>query len=149
MRISAHHLLALCSITLCQAAESSWDKVKELKSGAEIRIIRKGVREPLLARFDDANDERVLIVAKNAQMAVQKEEVERLDARPPQKSGPKKATTTNTATTTNPDFTPHPPGGVPVPRTSYGSSVSFGSGKGEFETIYRKVTPPAKLPAQQ
>jgi hypothetical protein len=146
MRISVLRLCALFSLTLCHAADNSWDRVKELKSGSEIRIIRKGLREPLLARFDEANDERVLIVSKNAQMAVEKDEVERLDARPAPKPGAKKATTTSTATTTNPDHTPHPAGGVPVPQTSYGSAVSFGSGKGEFETIYRRVTPSGKLP---
>lgn len=37
-------------------ADSSWTKVKELKSRAELRIYKKGAHEPINATFDDAND---------------------------------------------------------------------------------------------
>jgi len=119
-------------------ADDPWDKVVNLKHGAEIRIYKKGAKEPLLAKFDEANAERVLIVGKDSQMAVAKEDIERLDARPQPKAPPRKTSTSTTVKTTDPDYTPHPNAGVPVPGTSYGSSVTFGSGKAEFETVYRR-----------
>jgi len=120
------------------AADDPWDKVVNLKHGAEIRIYKKGAKEPLVAKFDEADAERVLIVSKDSQMAVAKDDMERLDARPQPKTPPRKSSTSTTGKTTDPDYTPHPNAGVPVPGTSYGSSVSLGSGKAEFETVYRR-----------
>lgn len=135
-----HALVALClAVAPLWGADDAWIKVQELKHGTEIRIYRKGVREPVVAKFDEANGERVLIVGKNSQSAVSKDDIERLDARPAAVPGVKKSTTVSTAKTVDPDYTPHPPGGVPVPSTSYGSNTTFGGSKPDFETVYRRV----------
>ena len=47
-------LLLLSAAALAAAAENSWDKVKELKSGAEVRIYEVGKPTPLEARLDEA-----------------------------------------------------------------------------------------------
>jgi len=54
----------------CSAAavEKSWDKLKELKSGTELRIYKKGV--PILAVMDEATDDRLLVVVKNEQVVI-------------------------------------------------------------------------------
>jgi hypothetical protein len=54
--------------------------VKELKSRAELRIYKKGAREPINATFDDATDDRLIVVVKNEQVAIPKEDIDRLDA---------------------------------------------------------------------
>ena len=144
--MTRHPGLLLLTSALAFAADNPWTKVQELKHGTEIRIVRKSSRELLLARFDEANEERILIVAKTSQMAVAREDIDRLDARPASKTPGRKLTTESTAKTTDPDYTPHPPGGVPVPGTSYGSNVSFGGGKPDFETIYRRVAPMPRHP---
>ncbi len=126
---------------LAAAADNPWDKVKELKSGAEVRIVRKGVAQPIEAKFDELTDENVLIVLKNEQKAIPRDEVERLDARP--KSGSRMTTETKT-TTDRPGAAP--PQGKPtekpnIPGQTYSSGVNIGSKPG-YETIYRRTSPP-------
>ena len=71
----------LLAATVLLAADSSWTQVKELKSRVELRIYKKGAREPISATFDDANDDRLIVVVKNEQVAIPKEDIDRLDAR--------------------------------------------------------------------
>jgi uncharacterized sporulation protein YeaH/YhbH (DUF444 family) len=124
--------------TVLWGAENPWAKVRELKSRSELRIYKKGVREPLMATLDEVNEDRILIVVKNEQMSVAKDDIDRLDARPSGKT-PSKVVKETTVKTTEPDYTPHPPGGVQVPGESYNTSVSRSSGsKPDFETVYRR-----------
>src|SRR5689334_6181734 len=120
--------LSFCAIALTAlAADDPWDKVVNLKHGAEIRIYKKGAREPIVAKLDEANAERIVVATKDSQMAVAREDVDRLDARPTPKGPVSKTTATASVKTTDPDYTPHPNAGVPVPGTSYGSSLTLGS----------------------
>ncbi len=133
-------LLALLAVSVLLGADNSWTKVQDLKHGVEVRVYRKGVSEPLIVKLDEVNEERILVVSKNAQMAVAKADIERLDARPLAKTAPRKVTTESTAKTVDPDYTPGPPGGVQVPTTSYGTVTTWGGGsKPPFETVYRRV----------
>lgn len=132
--------LILTASMLLFAADNPWTKVQELKSGSELRIFKKGAAQPVMATFDEANDERMVVVVKNKQMAVAKEDIDQVDARPPAKKTPRKLTVDHTVKTTEPDLAPHPNAGVPVPGTSYGSSLSTGGGsKPPFETVYRRT----------
>jgi hypothetical protein len=119
-------------------ADNPWTKVQELKSGSELRIYKKGSMQPVIATFDEANEERVIIVVKNVQTAVPKEDIERIDARPAAQKT-RKINSESTAKTTNPDYTDTGSHSVPVPGTSYSSSVGMsGSPRPDFETIYRR-----------
>jgi uncharacterized sporulation protein YeaH/YhbH (DUF444 family) len=124
------------------AADNPWAKVQELKSRSELRIYKKGAREPLMATLDEVTEDRILIVVKNEQMSVPKDDIERLDARPTAKT-PSRVVKETTVKTTEPDYTPHPPSaGVQVPGESYNTSISrSSSSKPDFETVYRR--PPA------
>jgi len=51
-------------------AEDGWAKVRQLKSGAELRIFKKNAKQPLLAKMDEANDENLIVVLKNEQVAI-------------------------------------------------------------------------------
>jgi hypothetical protein len=62
-------------------ADNPWAKVQELKSRSELRIYKKGAREPLMATLDEVTEDRILIVVKNEQMSVPKDDIDRLDAR--------------------------------------------------------------------
>ena len=125
------------------SADNPWAKVQELKSRSELRIYKKGAREPLMATLDEVTEDRIPIVVKNEQMSVQKDDIVRLDARPTGKT-PSKAVKETTVKTTDADYTPHPPAGVQVPGESYSTSVSRSSGsKPDFETVYRR--PPAAV----
>lgn len=63
------------------AAEDSWVQVRELKSGTDLRIYRVNTKEPLLARFDQASDESLIVITKNGQVSIPKEQIDRLDCR--------------------------------------------------------------------
>lgn len=131
-------ILAAAAVLTMLAADDGWDKVRELKSGAELRIQKKGSAQPLLATMDEANEDRILVVVKNEQMAIPKDQIDRLDARP--KGGSR--VVKETKTTSNPPGNPSPTeqriGGGPVgPSGSSSSSLSFGS-KPNFETVYRR-----------
>ena len=63
------------------AAGDGWSKVKALKSGTEIRVFQAGIKEALVGRIDEADEERLVLVLKNEQRAVFKADIERLEAR--------------------------------------------------------------------
>jgi hypothetical protein len=125
------------------AADDPWAKVKELKSGTEIRIYKKGGGAPLIGKVDEARDENLTVVLKNEQVTIEKNAIDRLDFRPAKPGG---RVTTETKTTRNETVDPKPPAGMahgaPVPGgASSSTSVSFG-GKPDFEVLYRR--PPQK-----
>ena len=126
------------------AADDSWEKVRELKSGTELRIFQHGNPKPLLANLDEATEDKLVIATKTEQRAIAKEEIERLDYRPNPKGGSKVTRETRTKIS-NPAAEPVPPVSVPsrpnVPQQSQTSSVTFGGGKPDFETIYRRFVP--------
>lgn len=120
--------------TLLLGAETSWSKVKDLKTGAELRIYKTGARKPMNATFYDATDDRLIIATKDQQIAVPKGDIDRIDARPV--SAPRKPSVEKTQTQTDPDYTPGRPfAGPSVPGSSSSSNVSWGN-KPNFETIY-------------
>ncbi len=128
----------LLAATAAFAADDAWSKVKELKSGTELRVFKKGSIQPILAKSDDVTEENLLIIVKNEETAIPKDQVDRVDYRPS-----KARVTTETKTkTTDPDTTPGPPGhGSLTPGSSTSTSVGIGS-KPDFETIYRRPSPP-------
>jgi hypothetical protein len=119
------------------AADDGWTKVRDVKSGTEVRIIKKGSREPVLAKMDEANDERVVVVLKNEQVSIAKDQIDRFDARP-NKPG-SRITRESKTTVSNNENQPSTPGlrTAPGPSTSVSSGLSIGS-KPDFETIYRR-----------
>jgi hypothetical protein len=138
------NLVLFLAVSALFAADDPWAKVKELKSGTEIRIVRKGVAQPLEAKFDEARDDSIVVVVKNEEKAIPKEEIDRLDYRPKPGSRVTRETKTKTDTADG-----EPPAGMahgaPVPGQSQSTSVSIGSKPG-YETIYRRQSgaPPKK-----
>jgi hypothetical protein len=128
-------------------ADNPWNKVKELKTGTELRIYKTGAKQPILAMMDEATDDRLVIVVKKEQMAIDKDEIDRIDFRSPKSGGSR--VTKDTRTTLDPPGQvagPAPRGGGSSggPTTNSSSSVNFGS-KPDFETIYRRSSaPPVK-----
>ena len=125
-------------------AADPWAKVKDLKSGTELRIYKVGGKQPILAKMDELTDESLVVVVKNEQTAIAKEAIDRIDYRPPQTGG--RVTRESRSTTDLPEpVGPRPTPGASVPGNNSTSSVSMGS-KPEFETIYRRTSAP---PAQK
>jgi hypothetical protein len=123
------------------ASDDPWNAVTKLKSGAEIRVLKKGSMQPVMGKFDEADADRLLMVVKNEQIAIPREDVLRLDARPAQAGGRVKVE--SKTTTNDPQRAKEPPAGMhpePVTGTTTTSGLSF-TGKPDFETVYRR--PPA------
>jgi len=143
-RIALLLITAALAAGTATGAEDPWVKVQALKSRAELRIYKKGAREPLMATLDEADGERIVIVVKNQQLAIPKEDIDRLDARMVVKE-PRKFVKETTSKVTEPDYTPHPPAGPAVPGESTSTSFSHSStSKPDFETVYRRPVAPPK-----
>lgn len=130
----------LIAAALAYAAGDPWAKVKDLKTGTELRVYKVNAKQPILAKMDELTDESLVVVLKNEQMAIPKDQIDRIDYRPPAK-GPR--ITKETKTTMDiPNQQPVGPGptpaGPPLPGTSSSSGLSVGS-KPDFETIYRRT----------
>jgi len=119
-------------------ADDSWKKVQDLKSHSELRIYKKRTREPLNAMLDEANEDRIVVVVKNKQVAIPKDEIDRIDARPGKTA--RKVSVDSTTKESDPDLTPHPNPSIPVPGSSSSSTVSYGGdSRPGFETVYRRA----------
>jgi len=129
-------LLVLAAITVL-AADNPWRKVRELKSGSELRIYKRGATQPVMATMDEADDERLIAVVKNEQVAFAKADIDRIDSRPETKGGRMVKTTTTTNTELHDKVAAPGPQGQMGPSSS--TSTSFGNRpKPDFETIYRR-----------
>jgi hypothetical protein len=130
-------LLVLAAVTIF-AADNPWSKVRALKSGSELRIYKRGASQPIVAAMDEADDERLIAVVKNEQVAFAKADIDRIDSRPETKgSRMMKTTTTTTGETHDKVAAPGPQGGV---GPSSSTSTSFSNRpKPDFETVYRRV----------
>lgn len=131
-------LFALASLAVF-AADNPWDKVRQLKTGTEIRILKRGSSKPVIGTMDEADDERLILVIKNEQLAIQKDDIDRIDFRPAGKPRATKEThTTETDTSQTSPVGPQPKGSQPGPSTS--TTTTYGGGsKADFETIYRRT----------
>jgi hypothetical protein len=131
-------LFALATLTAF-AADTPWDKVRDLKTGTELRIFKKGSRQPVVGAMDEANDERLVLVIKNEELAIPKDDIDRIDFRPATKSHAVKETrTTQSDSTQTTSVGPQPKGSQPGPTSSTTTSISTAS-KPDFETIYRRT----------
>ena len=138
MRLLIVFVMALTAF----AADNSWTKLSDLKTGTDLRVYRTGNKPPVLATFADVNDENLIVLVKNTETAIPKDDIERIDARG--KPG-KPTVTTETRSSDEP-----PTVGAPNIHQQEGlsnnssSSVSFGGGKGDFQTVYRRNISTAK-----
>lgn len=142
-------LYSLCIASALFAADDPWTKVKELKSGTELRVYKKGSAQPLNVKMGDLTDENLIVINKNEETAIARDLIERIDYRP---SG--KPRLSSESKTGSRDTTGDPKAVIPAPNSRGGGSgtstetstnVSVGS-RPEFTTAYRRpaASPPKK-----
>jgi len=131
LRIAAIWLTAVTVV----GAEDPWTKVRELKSGTELRIFRKGAKLPVLASMDELKEDSLVVVGKNEQTGIPKDEIDRIDYRPSQSGGRLKRETKTIVEA--PSTRATRPQDSATPSGSSSTSVTIGS-KPDFETIYRR-----------
>ena len=127
--------LAITAFLALHAADT-WSKVRDIKSGIELRILKVGSKQPILAFMDEANEERIIVVVKNEQVSIPKDDIEQLDARP-HKGGRKVVSKSETKVEDPKPPTAPVPSGPQRPTVSSGGGLSF-EGKPGFETVYRR-----------
>jgi len=134
-------MLLFCGALLANTADDPWTKVKAIKSGNELRVYKKGSTQPLLVKMDDATDERLLVVNKNEQTSIAKEDIDRIDARPTNKRAVTKEVkeTTGDSNSDPRSAIPGPQPNRPGPTSSSSTTFSTG-GKPDFVTVYRRPT---------
>lgn len=121
-------------------AGDDWGKVKALKTGAEIRIYKKGSVQPVLAQMDELTDDNLIVLVKKSQMAIPRDQIDRIDARPAQTGGRLKSeTTTKESFPDAKSAAPNGGRGPDVPGSSTSTNVSVNS-KPDFEMVYRRPT---------
>ncbi len=117
-------LLLAC---LAALAGDDWAKVKALKTGSDLRVFKKASTQPILAQFGDLTDDNLIVIVKKTETAISRDQIDRIDARPP--SGSRVTKEKSTKETVNPDGSTS---------TSSGGGLSMGS-RPDFETVYRHL----------
>ena len=123
-------LLLLASLAAFSADD--WAKVKALKTGAELRVYKKGSAQPIPAQMSELTDDNLIIILKKTETAIPRDQIDRIDARPSGGRPVTKETTTKDGI--GPDGSPS---------SSESSGLSIGS-KPNFETVYRRSPGPPK-----
>ena len=141
-------LLFFGAALLAFGADDPWAKVKELKTGTELRVYKKGAVQPLLVKMDELTLDNLVVIDKNAQTAIARDLIDRVDSRPSGKSRVTKESTTkvNDGVGDPKAVTPGPQQqGNPGPATSTTTSTGISWGpKPDFETVYRRPPSPPK-----
>jgi hypothetical protein len=77
--------LLVCSIGPDADKEASdpWDKLTNIKSGSDLRIYRKGAAEFTAAKSAYVTERKVVVIIKNTETAIDKNEIDRVESRPP------------------------------------------------------------------
>jgi len=134
-------LVILAAVTAF-AADDAWTKVRDLKSGTELRIFKKGGMHPIIATMEEAHPDSLIIVVKNAEMAIPRELIDRIDYRPAKTS---RVTRETSEKTVPPDAAAatESPNGAPSESTSTTTSYVFGA-QPDYQTIYRRPPPEPK-----
>ena len=135
-------LFVLPWLALC--ADDPWIKVREVKSGTDLLIYKQGLKKAIMAKMDEATEDKLMIVIGESQVGIPKAEIDRIEQRPLPKGSRVTRETKTTKGVSVPDADsqgqPMKQGQTKPPASatsSSSSSVSIGS-KPPFEPLYRR-----------
>jgi hypothetical protein len=135
-------IVLLAAVTAC-AADDPWTKVRDLKSGTEMRIFKKGGMHPIQAKMEQANPDSLIIVLKNEELAIPREQIDRIDYRPLKAGGRVTKETRETVETADAQTAAESRNNIPSETVSSGTSYVIGP-LPDFQTIYRRPPPEPK-----
>ena len=136
-------VIVLLAAVTAFAADDPWTKVRDLKSGTELRIFKKGGMHPILAKMEQANPDSLIIVLKNEELAIPREQIDRIDYRPLRTGGRVTKETRETVEPADAKTAAESPNNVPGETVSSGTSYAINP-QPDFQTIYRRPPPEAK-----
>jgi hypothetical protein len=137
-------MLFLIAAFTALAAETDdpWTKVRELKTGTDLRIIKAGAPAPVMAKFAELTEENLIVILKNEEVAIPRDKVSRIDSHP--QKGYVRTESKSTVPSDGSGAGKKVPGAAPT--SSYSTGVAIGD-KTDFETIYRRT--PADAPKKK
>src|SRR5262245_6661953 len=71
-------LLLSCSFAYAAADADPAEGVKNLKTGSDLRIYRKGAMEPIVAKSVDVTEQKLIVVIKKSETAIGKMDIQRI-----------------------------------------------------------------------
>jgi len=136
-------ILVLCAAAVAFGAEDPWAKVKELKTGSELRVYKRGSAQPLLVKMGDLTDDNLVVVNKKEETAIPRDQIDRIEARLAART---RTTIDTESAEKNAASDPRssipgrnaPPGGMHAPTTTTSTGVQWT--KQDFEVVYRRPT---------
>ena len=136
-------ILVLCAAAVAFGAEDPWAKVKELKTGSELRVYKRGSAQPLLVKMGDLTDDNLVVVNKKEETAIPRDQIDRIEARLAARtrttidteSAEKNAASDPRSSIPGPNA---PPGAMHAPTTTTSTGVQWT--KQDFEVVYRRPT---------
>jgi len=135
--------IVLLAAATAFAADDPWTKVRDLKSGTELRIFKKGGFHPILAKMEEANPDSLIIVVKNEELAIPRDQIDRIDYRPLKAGGRVTKETSEKVEPADAKTAAESPNNIPGESTSATTSYVINS-QPDFQTIYRRPPPEAK-----
>ena len=79
-------MLALLLTLTFLSQERPWDKVRAVESGTEVRVFKRNVKLPVVAKLDEATEDNLILLIEDQQVAIRRAEIDRIDRRPHQVS---------------------------------------------------------------
>ena len=134
----------LTAVVVAFGADDPWAKVRELKSGTELRIYKRGTAEPVMATMQEATEERVVILLKRELTSVRRVDIDRLDQRPRTRQRVTTQTSAVIRAAGNPARSEERIGSSATPSSTSTMGTLTINSKPEFETVYRR--PPSRYP---
>jgi len=121
------------------AADDGWAKVQALDSGVEIRITKEGTKTPVVAKFDQATEENLIIATKTEQVAIPKAKILKIEYRPAQTGSriTRESKVENTPVDKDAARPSVGPARTPGPSGSSSSGITIG-GKPDFQTVWTR-----------
>jgi len=136
-------LILLLGAVTAFAADDPWTKVRDLKSSTELRIFKKGGLHPILATMEDSNPDSLIVVVKNQELAIPKDQIDRVDYRPQRVGGRVTKETHDKVEGPDAQTAAQSPNNVPGETVSTSTGYAINS-KPDFQTIYHRPPPEAK-----
>lgn len=141
MMRSVRFLIAVF-VTLAADTKDPWEKVRALKTGADIRIIKAGAAAPVMAKFAELTEDNLVVILKNEQIAMPRDKIARIESRP--QKGHVRTETKISPPSESSKGAKSVPGAAPSSTYSTGVAISD---KTDFETIYQRT--PAAVPEKK
>jgi hypothetical protein len=74
-------LVFLAAAVTALAQDDAWITVQQVESGTDLRIYKTGEKKPISGKMGQASDGNLMVVVKNGQESIDKDQIDRIDMR--------------------------------------------------------------------